>query len=350
VRRSALAFARWMAARFDTVPESAACVLGLAPRTLERWRTQWTRRRLAARPRGRPAQRVNRETRREIIAALRENGSIGVPALAKRFPGVARRELEDLARRWRRAMDRRGRDSMLRLSWTRPGTVWAMDHTQAPAPIDGLYSHVLLVRDLASGEQLAAVPTIGQRAEDVVRVLWALFELHGPPLVLKHDNGPGFIAQIVQLLLACYGVLSLRSPPYYPRYNGSCEAGVGSLSRRTERLAAAEGRPGWWTSDDLERARLEANATALPHGPRGPTPDAAWQSRPPLESLEREAFLATYRQQLGERLRAWETREGGSPAERDRASIERQAIAGALADLNLLTYRRRPITPRDHPA
>jgi transposase InsO family protein len=205
------------------------------------------------------------------------------------------------------------------------------------------------VRDLASGEQLAAVPTDGQCADDVVRVLWALFLLHGPPLVLKHDNGSGFIAEVVQLLLACYGVLWLRSPAYYPRYNGSCEAGVGSLSRRTERLAAADGRPAWWTSDDLERARLEANATALPHGPRGPTPDEAWQARTPIESPERDTLLAAYRQQLGERLRAWETREGGSPTERDRASIERQAIAGALADQNLLTYRRRPITPHDHP-
>ncbi len=306
MRRSALAFTRWMESCFDTAPEAAAHVLGLAPRTLERWREQCARRSLAARPRGRPVQRADRETRREILAVLREDGCIGVPALTKRFPGVARRELEDLARRWRRAMARRGRDSMLRLRWTRAGTVWAMDHTEAPALIDGIFSHVLLVRDLASGEQLAAVPTVGQCADDVVRVLWALFLLHGPPLVLKHDNGSGFIAEVVQFLLACYAVLWLRSPPYYPRYNGSCEAGVGSLSSRTERLAAADCRPGWWTSDNLEHARLEANATALPHGPRGPTPDEAWQARTPIESPERDALLAAYRQQLEHRLRTWE--------------------------------------------
>jgi hypothetical protein len=46
----------------------------------------------------------------------------------------------------------------------------------------------------------------------------------GPPLVLKTDNGSPFIAEILQHLLARWGVTSLLSPAYWPPYNRSVEA------------------------------------------------------------------------------------------------------------------------------
>ncbi len=50
------------------------------------------------------------------------------------------------------------------------------------------------------------------------------------------------------------------------RYSGSIEAGIGSLSRRTQQAAARRGHPGAWTYDDVTLAQWEANATSRPHG------------------------------------------------------------------------------------
>jgi hypothetical protein len=38
------------------------------------------------------------------------------------------------------------------LHWTVPGSVWAMDFAEPPAPVDGVYDYLFSVRDLASGQ------------------------------------------------------------------------------------------------------------------------------------------------------------------------------------------------------
>ena len=89
------------------------------------------------------------------------------------------------------------------------------------------------MRDLASGMQLAWRPTKDETAQTAVSVLVGLFLVHGPPLVLKLDNGSAYRAEEMQKALVCYGVLVLYSPAYNPEYNGSAEAGVGSMKSRT---------------------------------------------------------------------------------------------------------------------
>ena len=335
VRRSARGFARWVEQHFETTTEGAASAVGIARSTLGRWQE-----RAAARPRGRPAVRVDRLTRREILTVIRAEGAIGVPALQARFPGVARRELEHIRRRCTWAQ-RLFAPKSLCLSWTMAGSVWAMDHSKAPAPIDGEFRDFLAVRDLSSHEQLEALPTLNVGATEVVQTLARLFRVHGAPLVIKIDNGSGFIAIEVELLCASEGVLILRSPPYTPSYNGSVEAGNGSMKTRAERRAAAQGRPGCWTTDDLEHARLQANATALPHGPRGPTPDEAWASRKPITPELRAAMHERYRFHVAALAAEMGIAKEVSPSKADLARIDRAAIASALADLDLLNYRRR---------
>ena len=63
-------------------------------------------------------------------------------------------------------------------------------------------------------------------------------ELHGPPLVVKSDNGSVFGAPAMETLLHDFGVLHLFSPPGTPSYNGAIEAGIGSLKARSEAHAA----------------------------------------------------------------------------------------------------------------
>src|SRR6516164_6649323 len=69
-------------------------------------------------------------------------------------------------------------------------------------------------------------PTPDETAQTAVAVLIGLFLIHGPPLVLKLDNGSAYRAEAMQKALVGYGVVVLYSPAYTPEYNGSAEAGV----------------------------------------------------------------------------------------------------------------------------
>lgn len=72
---------------------------------------------------------------------------------------------------------------------------------------------------------------------------------------------------------------SLFSPPYTPRYNGACEAGIGGLKARTHHLAAVDGRPGRWSCEDVEAARRMADEEHYPRRLRGLTAAEAWSAR-----------------------------------------------------------------------
>jgi transposase InsO family protein len=230
------------------------------------------------------------------------------------------------------------------LHWLRAGTVWAMDFAQAPRLIDGRYQYALAVRDLASGQQLLWLPVAQPTAHETVLALSALFVVYGAPLVLKSDNGSPFIAAATQALLAAVGVIPLLSPPRTPRYNGSIEAGIGSLKTRTERQAARAGHPGEWNSDDVAAAQAEANALARPHGPSESTPEEVWQARRRLTAAERVLFGETVaRLRDEERAREGLATEGSpNPAQARRA--ERAAISRALVEHGLLLFSRRRIT------
>jgi transposase InsO family protein len=161
-------------------------------------------------------------------------------------------------------------------------------------------------------------------------------------LVLKSDNGSPFTAGLVGQLAHDFGVELLFSPPGMPRYNGAIEAGIGSLKTRSKQQAARHGRPGHWTWDDVEAARWEANATARPHGPSGPTPELAWDQRSNITPEERTLFRAE-----AERQRQDVDDQGGPEAnpqtDLSERARDRQAIRRALEGLGYLTYSRRRI-------
>lgn len=218
-----------------------------------------------------------------------------------------------------------------------------MDHLDAPAPVDGQYRRVLSVRDLATGQHLLALPVVEATARSTADALRALFREHGPPLVIKSDNGSALTAGEVPGVLREANVVHLRSPPGLPQYNGSCEAGVGALKTRAHHAAARYDRPGEWTCDDVESARLQANELGRPKGLRGPTPARAWAARAPLDVEERrrlEAELA--KQTLAERETRGYKRDA-VPSGEEEASLLRIAISRALVALDILRFRRRHI-------
>ena len=344
-RRSAVAFARWMQRR-DLTRSASARRLGLSASSLSRWARRWREDQMALRARGRPVENLDRDTRLGILAVFSLMGPhASLAALWDLFPTVARGALENLLARCRSMVRRGNRWLVHTLRWTRPGTVWAMDFTEPPAPIDGQYRYLLLVRDLASGRQLLALPCHGEGAGVVVAALRALFHFYGPPLVLKMDNGSAFISAEVETLLRENGVFALFSPPGTPAYNGSVEAGIGSLEVRAFYESARHDRPGEWTCDDVAAARRQANETAHPWGLGGPTPDQAWDTRSPITEPDAQQFRSAYdlhreRECAERRITPWQERSRWL-----RASIDRVALSRALIERGYLLIRSRRVTP-----
>jgi transposase InsO family protein len=320
-----------------------ANLLDRSPRTLRQWRYDFAGPRHLPCPLGRPVLRSPREQRNDVIHLLDEVGpAIGVPALRAAFPDMPRAELDDLLTRYRRVRRKQNQEAQHVLHWHEPGRVWAIDFTGPCPPVEGIYRYLLAVRDLSSGAQLLWQPCRMATAEVAAAALVELFAQHGAPLVLKSDNGSTFTAAAFQHLAHGFGVEMLFSPPAWPRYNGAIEAGIGSMKMRTAGSANRHGRTGYWTFDDVEGARLEANATAHPQGPLGPTPDQAWDGRQLITPEERTLFRTEV-----DRQRHAVADQGGPLAnpetDLNERARDRQAIRRALEERGYLTYTRRRI-------
>jgi len=343
LRNNIVAFHDWVA-DLGWSRQQTADLLHLAPRTLRQWDYDFRTQAIDIKPLGRPTLRSSRQDRNEVIEVLCELGpATGLPTLQACFPGMPRAELDDLLHRFRRIWSIRHQHTAHRLRWLVPGTVWAMDFTEAPHPIDGLYPYLLAVRDLASGQQLLWLPLKTATARETIPALQPLFTQYGPPLVLKTDNGSPFCAEATQEFFSTWGVIPLFSPPRTPRYNGAIEASIGSLKTRTEQHATASGRSTHWSWEDTAAARAEANASARPHGPNGPTPDALWDARRTITQEERNLFATSVNRQRTEvRLKEGWPMIGPLTAKQARM-IDRQAIRRALEEHGLLLYSRRRI-------
>lgn len=288
----------WAQSRGHSKGNAAKC-LRLSDRTLRHWSKDRRETGVALRPRGRPPNRGTRQQRNEAFKLIRRLGPhIGMPTLRGQGTGLCAAELREMLGRYRCVWQRKQTKWMTRLHWNTPGSVWAMDFTQPDCPVDGQFNRVLVVRDLASGYVLLTQPCVSENSAVVLASLGTLFQQHGAPLVLKSDNGSAFGEQGVQALLHENLVLPLFSPAYYPRYNGACEAGMGSFKKRVKYLAELDVRPLAWTSDDLEHARSQANETARPRGWNKPTPAEAWQCRTLVSAKQRHLLVSTYRQSL----------------------------------------------------
>ncbi len=319
-------------------------LLHLAPRTLRQWNYDRTQRPNTPVLLGRPVHRAAVEKRNVVLRLLDDLGSAtGLPSLRECFPDMLRAELDDLLRRYRRVWRMRHEQAWRVLTWTVPGSVWAMDFTLAPAAVDGQFPYLLAVRDLASSQQLLWLPVDAADSETTCVALMMFFARYGAPLVLKSDNGSAFKAAATQALLRQWQVTALFSPPYYPQYNGAIEAGIGSLTTRTEHQAARHGHAGYWTGDDVAAAQAQANSSARPHGPTGPTPAQLWAGRIPMTATQRQRFAEA----LVEQRQQAHVDEGqpmyGPWGQKEEAAMERRAIERALVEHDYLLFQRRCI-------
>jgi transposase InsO family protein len=257
---------------------------------------------------------------------------------------MRRADLSDLVRRYRRLQRRKRERLQSQLDWRRPGTVWAADFKERREPIEGRYGWILSIKDLASRYQLAWQPVAEATAEVVQATYARLFQEHGPPLVLKSDNGSQFKADETKQLLAAHRVVGLFSPRRHPQYNGGVERANGQLSGYQESLAEFHGRPRAPTCDDAQGARALANELARPSGWRGPTAAALWSQRTLLDGAQRASFLASVEQGRARVRAQWDLAPEIVLTHEQASAVDRRAVRDALMTHDLLRIRprRRP--------
>ena len=229
---------RFEALRQDCPRRSAKalCRLVTLPySSLRRWRTRY-RAGLPIRRQPGPAKSepLPFAAFRAAIAGLvhRPRRSRGSGGLFARFRlAVSRRRLASFVRCLRQRATRRLRDSLLHVSWHQANLAWAIDafHLSHGPGDPGVV--VVLARDLASHYHFEPLVLPSESAAANLSWLERLCAAHGPPLVLKRDNGTPFNTPEIDDLLARHGILPLNSPVRKPSYNGAIEHGVGSSKK-----------------------------------------------------------------------------------------------------------------------
>ncbi|MHC5039842.1 MAG: DDE-type integrase/transposase/recombinase [Planctomycetota bacterium] len=345
VRAMAVALLRWALRKGKTLQEAANRLL-LSPFTLREWLRRWGDDKMAVNEVGRPPDRGERWKRDLVLAMFGVLGPApGIPTLRSLLPEMSRGELEEIKERYERLFKVKNRITYHVLHWTRPGAVWAMDHTWAPMAVDGVFDHLLLVRDLFSRNILSSLPVENEDSETVISLLSALFSWYGAPLAIKADNGSAFTSEETRRFLRENGVHLLLSPPGIPQFNGSCEAGCGAVKLYAFHEAARHDRPFAWTPDDVEAGRCRTNIIPRRDDPHGRTPNEIFAAREPITAGERVAFHFAYlfhesevRKELGF------FQEVDLPV-KEQDSVDRLALSRALVEQGFLFFRRRRITP-----
>lgn len=158
--------------------------------------------------------------------------------------GVSRRDLQEMVEMVREDIKRTAREAVRRVDWLTVGVVWSMDATEVERDENGRRRYIQQFQDLASRYKFE--PLFGDvLGEEIAEHLRVLFELYGPPLFLKRDNGGNQKHHAVNEVLDEYKVIPLDSPPYYPPYNGGIEKGNSELRiALAKRMEGLESDPG----------------------------------------------------------------------------------------------------------
>jgi putative transposase len=164
-----------------------------------------------------------------------------------------------------------------------PNHVWSYDFV-ADQTVDGRTLRFLTVIDEHTRQGLWIECARHLTSVDVVRVLDQLVELHGPPAVVKSDNGSEFVATKVQEWIKSRGIDARFIDPGSPWQNGHNESFNGVFR---------DGCLNRWLFESVREAREASEAWLLeyneerPHGSlSGLTPVSFFER---VKNQEREA-------------------------------------------------------------
>jgi transposase InsO family protein len=204
-----------------------------------------------------------------LQAQLRElehglHRSHGTTALyADHRSDISRRTFQELLEETRREVLRGRSADQRRLHWCVPGAVWSVDPTELVLTREDVRQKLPLlpVLDLASRYKLPPLIDVRLTGAVVAARLDELFHRHGPPLVLKRDNGSNLNCEAVNEVLSRWFVIPLNSPPYYPPYNGGIERAQRDLKSALRPCLLAD------TTGDV-RGLVAEHVHELNHRPR----------------------------------------------------------------------------------
>jgi len=220
----------------------ACCLLGLSPRTLQRWRkgevVNADGRKEAAQQRD-PANKLSKQERQQILAvansdefAQRPPSQI-VPALADRGCYIASessfyrvlREADQLAHRGKAKAPTRHR--LRALEATAPNQLWSWDITYLATTVKGIFFYLYLIMDVFSrkivGWEVFEIESADQAAF-VFRKTHLREGINGNDLVLHSDNGSPMKGATMLATLERLGVMPSFSRPSVSDDNPYSEA------------------------------------------------------------------------------------------------------------------------------
>ncbi len=149
---------------------------------------------------------------------------------------------------------------------------------------------------------------------------------------LLHALSPGDFEELVFKI--CHEILGFGTISFS---SGPDEGRDAYFSGTAQRFPSTKGP---WTGKFV----IQANHTARPWGPRGPTPHDRWHTRAPITPQQRAEFLQCVHD-LKTTIRRQLELEDKQINHNQRAAVARAAIQRALETLNYLLVRRKRITP-----
>lgn len=156
---------------------------------------------------------------RRITALLRRSG---LRINAKRVARVRRAEGLQVRKRQRR-LRRVGPAQVQRMSATQRNEVWSWDFV-ADQTQQGSAFRILTLIDEHTRQCLATHVAWSIRAQDVLQVLEGVMRQRGTPQHIRSDNGPEFIAYVIQDWLKEHQIKTLYIKPGSPWENGYIES------------------------------------------------------------------------------------------------------------------------------
>lgn len=147
----------------------------------------------------------------------------GLKASRNRVHRVWKQERLQVRKRSSRKRKPPGKRGALPLVALYPGHVWSYDFL-FDALYNGVQLKILTIGDDFTRECLAIVVAISMPAQKVIEALAAVMTRHKPPVFLRSDNGPEFIAHAVRAWLAGQKVRTYYIDPGSPWQNGFRES------------------------------------------------------------------------------------------------------------------------------